>query len=55
MLGTDIGTRAALKAYGGRGFPWLIEKFIPMMREAGISQENIDLATTHNAARARSF
>lgn len=52
MLGTDIGTRAALKAYGGRGFPWLIEKFIPMMRDAGISQQNIDLATTHNAARA---
>lgn len=55
MLGTDIGTRAALRAYGGRGFPWLIEKFIPQMHEAGISQENIDLATIHNAARALAY
>ena len=38
-----------------RRFPWLIEKFIPQMHEAGISQENIDLATIHNAARALAY
>lgn len=55
MLGTDIGTRAALRAYGGRGFPWLIESFIPAMRERGFTQDLIDKFTIHNVARALTF
>lgn len=55
VLGTDIGTRDALKTYGGRGFAWLIESFIPRMREAGLSQSQIDKLTIHNVARALTF
>lgn len=55
VLGTDIGTRAALKAYGGRGFAWLIESFIPQMRAAGIADEQIAAATEHNVARVLTF
>lgn len=54
-LGTDIGTRSALRAYGGRGFPWLIESFIPAMRERGFSDTLIDKFTVHNVARALTF
>ena len=55
MLGTDIGTRSALKAYGGRGFAWLIESFIPQLQAAGVSQDHIDAATIHNVARALGY
>ncbi len=55
VLGTDIGTRGALKTYGGRGFAWLIESFIPQMREVGLSESQIDKLTIHNVARALTF
>ncbi|GGM69479.1 phosphotriesterase [Dactylosporangium sucinum] len=52
MLGTDVGTRAALKTYGGRGFAWLIESFIPLMRDRGLDPALIEKLTVHNVARA---
>jgi predicted metal-dependent phosphotriesterase family hydrolase len=52
VLGTDIGTRSALKTYGGRGFGWLIESFVPRLRKAGVTQTDIDALTIHNVARA---
>ncbi|WP_238009886.1 hypothetical protein KZZ52_14855 [Dactylosporangium sp. AC04546] len=55
MLGTDIGTRAALKTYGGRGFAWLIESFLPRLHAAGLGQADIDRLTTHNAGRALTY
>lgn len=55
VLGTDIGTRSALKTYGGRGFAWLIESFIPQLRDLGLSAEQIDKLTIHNVARALTF
>ena len=55
MLGTDIGTRAALRTYGGRGFAWLIESFIPKMHAAGLSREQVDALTVHNVANALAF
>lgn len=55
VLGTDVGTRAALKAYGGRGFAWLIESFIPMMRGRGFSDQLIGKLTVHNVAHALTF
>ncbi len=55
VLGTDIGTRGALKTYGGRGFAWLIESFIPQMRDMGLSGEQVDKLTIHNVAKALTF
>ncbi len=55
VLGTDVGTRGALKAYGGRGFAWLIESFIPMMRARGFSAELVEKLTVHNVAHALTF
>jgi len=52
VLGTDIGTRSAMKSYGGRGFGWLREKFVPMMQAAGISDADIKRITETNIARA---
>ncbi len=55
VLGTDIGTRSALKSYGGRGYAWLIENFIPAMRKAGVSADDVQRLTVTNVARALTF
>jgi len=55
VLGTDIGTRAALKSYGGRGFAWLIENFIPAMRKAGVADDDMQRLTETNVARVLAF
>lgn len=52
VIGTDVGSRSALKTYGGRGFTWLLESFVPAMKAGGISQADIDAMTIHNIARA---
>ena len=55
VLGTDIGTRSALKSYGGRGYAWLIENFIPALRSASVPESDIRLLTEANVARALTF
>jgi predicted metal-dependent phosphotriesterase family hydrolase len=52
VIGTDIGTRSALKAYGGRGFAWLIEQFLPRLRALGLDDAQLKAITTDNVARA---
>ncbi len=52
VLGTDIGSRSALRSYGGRGFPWLLESFVPAMKSAGFTAQEIEAITVTNIARA---
>ena len=52
VLGTDIGTRSALRSYGGRGFPWLLESFVPAMKKAEFTPQEIEALTVTNIARA---
>lgn len=52
VLGTDIGSRSALRSYGGRGFPWLLESFVPAMKIAGFTAQEIEAITVTNIARA---
>jgi phosphotriesterase-related protein len=52
VLGTDICTRSALKAYGGRGFVWLLESFIPKLLSLGISQMEVETMMKLNIAKA---
>ena len=52
VLGTDIGSRSALRSYGGRGFPWLLESFVPAMKSAGFTPQEIEAITVTNIARA---
>lgn len=52
VIGTDVGTRSALKTYGGRGFAWLIEQFLPRLRALGMDEGQIKTITSDNVARA---
>ncbi|WP_036774635.1 phosphotriesterase-related protein [Photorhabdus australis] len=48
MLSMDITRRSHLKANGGNGFDYLIRTFVPMLRNAGLTQIEIDLMLRDN-------
>ncbi|MGF1757624.1 phosphotriesterase-related protein [Photobacterium sagamiensis] len=51
MLSMDITRRSHLKENGGLGFCYLMDTFIPMLRERGISQQEIDTMLKHNPSQ----
>ncbi|WP_337264931.1 MULTISPECIES: phosphotriesterase-related protein [unclassified Serratia (in: enterobacteria)] len=51
MLSMDITRRSHLKANGGIGFAYLLNTFVPMLLEAGLSQRDVDLMLRDNPAR----
>lgn len=44
----DIAKRGALKSYGGGGYGFLIESFLPLLRERGADEEMIETLTRKN-------
>lgn len=51
LLSADIGKRGALESYGGRGYAVVITDFLPLLRERGLSEEDIDALTKDNPQR----
>jgi phosphotriesterase-related protein len=52
LISGDMGRRSYLHAYGGGpGFRYILTKFIPRLRDEGISQESIDEIFVANPAR----
>jgi predicted metal-dependent phosphotriesterase family hydrolase len=52
LLSEDICMLEHLKAHGGKGYGYLLEIFIPMLRERGVTQAAIDMMLVTNPARA---
>jgi len=50
VLGTDIATKTALASFGGRGYDWLIRSFLPLLRERGVTEAEIEAMTVTNIA-----
>ncbi|MGL4676117.1 MAG: phosphotriesterase family protein [Brevinema sp.] len=48
VLSLDITRKSHLKSFGGLGYAYLLETFIPLLREKGIHQQAIDAMLTHN-------
>jgi len=55
MLSNDICELGQLVAYGGPGYANVIETFLPMLRERGVSETDIYQMTVTNPARAFAF
>lgn len=55
MLSNDICELGQLAAYGGPGFANVIENFLPMLRERGVSEEDIHQMTVVNPSIAFAF
>ncbi|MBV6522453.1 MAG: hypothetical protein MNPFHGCM_02601 [Gemmatimonadaceae bacterium] len=55
LLSHDICTKPQLRKYGGTGFAYVLEHFVPTLRELGVSEENIRKITIDNPRRALTF
>ena len=55
VIAQDICTKDRLVKYGGHGYHHILENIVPRMREAGISQGDIDAILVANPARILSF
>lgn len=56
LLGMDNGRASYWKGYGGGpGFVYLLERFVPRLREAGVPDSAIDDMLVHNPRRAFAF
>ncbi len=52
LLSQDICMLSHLKYQGGPGYGYLLETFLPLLRQRGVSEENIHLMLVENPARA---
>lgn len=56
LLGMDTARRNYWTSFGGTpGLSYLVNTFVPMLREAGVSQQAIDRILIHNPAKAYQF
>jgi phosphotriesterase-related protein len=51
VLGGDVCLKTHLRAYGGKGYAHVIERFVPLLREQGLAEEAIRQMTIINPAR----
>jgi len=52
LLSEDICMLEHLKTHGGKGYGYLLEVFVPLLRERGVEQADIDRMLITNPARA---
>lgn len=55
LLSLDICWKTSLKAYGGVGFTFLQDQFLPRLRELGLSEAQVETLVVANPARAFTF
>jgi phosphotriesterase-related protein len=55
LLSQDTCLRAHLRTYGGGGYGYLLTNFLPMLRDAGVSDEQIHQITVENPRRLLAF
>ncbi|MCA9906392.1 MAG: phosphotriesterase-related protein, partial [Anaerolineae bacterium] len=55
VLAGDTARRSYLLRHGGAGFVYILNTFVPLLRECGVSQAAIDDLLIHNPARALAF
>ena len=55
VLSQDVGTKTRFKRYGGTGFSYLLEQFIPHLRRGGITEEQTYKFMVENPKRVLSF
>ena len=51
LLSQDVCTKVQLKAYGGTGYSYILETFLPYLRSRGVSDEHIRMMMVENPRR----
>lgn len=55
VLGGDVCQRVQLRRYGGHGYGYIIEHFLPVLAEFGVSEQDLRRITVDNPARLLAF
>ncbi len=55
LLSMDIATLNDLHWYGGKGFAYLLETFVPLLKSVGATDEDIRVMMIENPSRALAF
>jgi putative CocE/NonD family hydrolase len=55
LLSHDICTKTSLKSYGGTGYAFILERFVPYLRQRGTTEEQIATMLVDNPRRLLSF
>jgi phosphotriesterase-related protein len=55
LLSQDVCTKVQLKKYGGNGYSFVLEQFIPHLKTLGVTDAQVELMMVANPRRALSF
>ena len=55
QMSQDVCGRAQLKKYGGTGYSFTMEKFLPELRSRGVSEEHIQMMMVENPHRIQTL
>jgi phosphotriesterase-related protein len=55
LLSQDVCLKINLARYGGMGYTHILKKVVPMMKDAGISERQIEAMLVHNPRKALAF
>ena len=55
LLSQDVCNKIHLKKYGGTGFSYVLENFLPALRDLGVEEEDIHKMMVENPLRALTF
>ena len=55
LISQDICEKPQLKAYGGTGYSFILETFLPHLRTLGLSEEDINKIVVENPKRILTF
>ena len=55
VLGGDVCQRVQLRRYGGHGYGYIVDHFLPTLAEFGVAPEALDRMMVENPARALAF
>ena len=55
LLSQDVCTKVQLKRYGGTGYSFLLETFLPHLRDRGLAEEHIRMMMVENPKRVLAF
>jgi phosphotriesterase-related protein len=55
LLSQDVCTKIQLKAYGGTGFSFILEQFVPYLKRLGVTDQQIETIMVANPRRVLTF
>ena len=55
LLSQDVCSKVQLKAYGGTGYSFILERFLPHMRRVGVSEDHLTRIMVENPRRVLTF